>query len=98
MKTKISILVVAAVIAFAMTGTDRVLAGNRAGTVSAQFLKIPTSARAIGMGGAAVAVADGVNSIAYNPAGILSISNIGAGVTYTSWFADIQADHVLIVP
>jgi len=89
-----NILVVAAVTALALFGTDRGLAGNRAGTVSAQFLKIPTSARAIGMGGASVAVADGVNSIAYNPAGILSVGNIGVGMTYTSWFADIQHSYV----
>ena len=97
MKKKINILVVAAVVALAFLGVDRGLAGNRSGTVSAQFLKIPTSARGIGMGGASVALADGVNSIAYNPAGILSIANIGVGMTYTSWFADIQHSYVGVV-
>ncbi len=65
-------------------------AGNRSGTVSAQFLKIPTSARAIGMGGAQVALADGINSLGYNPSGILSVKDLGVGMTYTAWFADIQ--------
>jgi hypothetical protein len=69
-------------------------AGNRAGTVSGQFLKIPTSARAIGMGGTGVALAEGVNSIAYNPSGILSVENLGVGMTYTAWFADIQHSYV----
>jgi len=65
-------------------------AGNRSGVVSEQFLKIPTSARAIGIGGAQVAVAEGVSSIAFNPAGILSVNDIGVGFSYTAWFADIQ--------
>ena len=36
-------------------------AGNRSGTVTGQFLKLSTSARAIAMGGAQVGVAEGVN-------------------------------------
>lgn len=64
--------------------------GNRSGIVSEQFLKIPTSARAVGIGGAQVAVAEGVSSIAFNPAGMLSVEDIGVGFTYTHWFADIQ--------
>ena len=66
------------------------IAGNRSGTVSEQFLKIGTSARAIAIGGAEVAVADGVSSLAFNPSGILSVDNYGVGLTYTSWPADIQ--------
>jgi len=64
--------------------------GNRSGIVSEQFLKIPTSARAVGIGGAQVAVAEGVSSIAFNPAGMLSVVDMGVGFTYTHWFADIQ--------
>lgn len=70
------------------------LAGNRSGTVSGQFLKIPLSARAVGMGGAQVAVAEGVSSIAFNPAGMLSIADYGYGATYTKWFADIQHSYM----
>ncbi len=40
------------------------LAGNRSGTVSELFLRIPTSARAIGIGGAVVTMAEGATSIA----------------------------------
>lgn len=72
-------------------------AGNRSGTVSGQFLKIPTGARAIAMGGAQVAVAEGVNSMAYNPAGILVVNDIGVGLTYTAWFAGIQHSYAGIV-
>ena len=72
-------------------------AGDRSGTVSEQFLKIGLSARAVGMGGAQVAVADGAQSMGYNPAGILSVSNYGFAATYTAWFADIQHSYAAVV-
>ncbi len=80
------LIVLLLVVGFVTAG----VAGNRSGTVSDQFLKIPVSARAIGMGGAQVAVAEGVASIAFNPAGIISVSDYGFGATYTNWFASIQ--------
>src|SRR3989338_6448443 len=43
---------------------------NAAGTRSGQFLKLPVSAKAIGMGEAATAVADDANAIFYNVAGL----------------------------
>jgi len=64
-------------------------AGNRSGTVTAQFLKLPVNARAVGMGNAQVALAEGASSIAYNPAGMLSVSAVSFGGTYNAWFADI---------
>ncbi len=70
------------------------LSGNRSGTVTGQFLKLSTGARAVAMGGAQVAVAEGVNSMAYNPAGILAVSNYGFGATYTQLYADIQHSYI----
>ena len=70
------------------------VAGNRSGTVTEQFLKLPTSARVVGLGGAQVAVAEGVSSLSYNPAGVLSITNYGFAATYTKWFADIQHSFI----
>src|SRR3989454_1090477 len=72
-------------------------AGDRSGTVSGQFLKIGTSARAIGMGGAQVAVAEGVTSMAYNPAGIMVVGDYGFGATYTAWLASIQHSFAGVV-
>lgn len=65
------------------------VAGNRSGIVTAQFLKLPTSARATAMGNAQVALAEGAGSIAYNPAGILTTTNVAVGGSYNAWFADI---------
>jgi hypothetical protein len=64
-------------------------AGNRSGSVTAQFLKISANARAAAMGNAQVALGEGALSIAYNPAGTLSVQNVSVGATYNAWFADI---------
>lgn len=76
---------------FALTAliTGSAVAGNRSGTVSAQFLKMPVNARATAMGNAQVSLAEGASSIAYNPAGVLSIETASFGGTYNAWFADI---------
>jgi len=70
------------------------LAGNRAGTVTAQFLKLPVNARANAMGNAQVSLAEGASAIAYNPAGVLSVENVGIGGTYNQWFADITHSFI----
>ncbi|MBI5215306.1 MAG: PorV/PorQ family protein [Ignavibacteriae bacterium] len=67
--------------------------GNRSGSVTGQFLKLPLSARAVGMGGAQVALAQGAASIGYNPAGMMSVTNYGVGINYTSWFAGIDYSY-----
>jgi hypothetical protein len=63
--------------------------GNRSGIVTAQFLKLPSNARATAIGNAQVPLAQGALSISYNPAGILSVKTISFGGTYNAWFADI---------
>jgi len=89
---KISMATILAVLTLSLTAL--VLSGNRSGTVTGQFLKLSTGARAVAMGGAQVAIADGVNSMAYNPAGILSVKNYGFGATYTQLYADIQHSYI----
>jgi hypothetical protein len=81
----------------ALACTPAAYAGNRSGTVSEQFLKLGTSARAVGMGGAQVAVAEGTSSIAFNPAGMLVVNDIGVAASYTSWLADISHMYVGVV-
>ena len=90
------LFVLAYLAVFFFTGLVDLRAGNRSGTVSGQFLKLGLSARAIAMGGAQVAVADGAQSMGYNPAGILSINNLGFAATYTAWLADIQHSYAVI--
>ncbi|MBI1804368.1 MAG: PorV/PorQ family protein [Ignavibacteria bacterium] len=95
MKKTLFVITYVAVLFFTLQHDAR--AGNRSGTVSGQFLKIGLSARAIGMGGAQVAVADGVQSMGYNPAGILSVNNYGFAATYTAWLAGIQHSYAGVV-
>ncbi|MBX2989751.1 MAG: PorV/PorQ family protein [Bacteroidetes bacterium] len=77
--------VVAGVALLAMSAS----AGNRAGAVSGQFLKLPINARSAGMGNAQVSLAQGALSIATNPAGVLNIEGASFGSTYNQWWADI---------
>src|SRR5712692_7000335 len=79
MKNALSFLMLAIMIFVRATPAG---AGNRSGTVSEQFLKIGTSARAIAMGGAQVAIAEGASSLAYNAAGILAVNDYGFAATY----------------
>jgi hypothetical protein len=81
-----SIVAVGVVLVLLSTATS---AGNRSGTVTGQFLKLPVSARAAAMGNALVSLAEGPISLAYNPAGTLSVKTFGFGGTYQKWFADI---------
>jgi hypothetical protein len=71
-------------------------AGNRSGIVTAQFLKLPTSARATAIGNAQVALAEGPISLSYNPAGVLSVQNLAFGGTYNSWYADITHSFMAV--
>ena len=72
-------------------------AGDLSGTVTGQFLKLPLDARAVGMGGAEVAIANGVSSIGFNAAGITSVTDLGVSSSYTQWFADIQYGYLGVV-
>lgn len=56
------------------------------GTSGAQFLKIPISARAAGMGGAYVGICQDATSVFWNPAGIAQVKNHSAHFSHTRWF------------
>jgi hypothetical protein len=86
-----------AVVLLALVIAPDALAGNRSGTVSEQFLKLGTSARAIAMGGAQVAIAEGSSSIAFNPAGMMSVNDVGFAASYTQWLADISHEYAGVV-
>ena len=66
---------------------------SKSGTTAAQFLKVQVGARAIGMGGAYVAMANDVTSIYWNPAGLSRIGpNGGAHFSHANWLADTKFD------
>jgi len=66
---------------------------NKTGTTSAQFLKIGVGSRPIGMGGAFTSLADDINSIYWNPAGLARMYSREAGFNHVDWIADVSLDY-----
>lgn len=62
----------------------------------ADFLKIDTDARVVSMGSAYTAAAQGVNSIAYNPAGLATLKGVEFGFSHTNWLMDSKHDFISI--
>ena len=64
------------------------------GTTAAPFLKIGTSSRAEGMGGAYTAVVDDVDATYFNPAGLTQLQRSTVGFTHMEWFEGIRYEYV----
>jgi hypothetical protein len=72
---------------------------NKAGTSSAQFLKIGIGARAMAMGGAFGALVDDASAMYWNPAGLVGVQRVAFFGSHLEWFADITHDFAgLAVP
>lgn len=63
---------------------------NKLGAGLGNFLNIPVGARAIGMGGGFVGVADDPTALYWNPAGIMQVQGASASYGYTSLFAGLS--------
>ncbi len=69
----------------------------KSGTTAGQFLKIPVGGRAIGMGGAYVAVANDVTSLYWNPAGLAHLDHPAAvNFSHTRWLAGTNFDFAAV--
>lgn len=91
---------VAARILFAVlaaTVAGNALAENGAGSTAAAFLKIPTSARALGMGETFVAVADDGFSLNWNPAGLGNVSRPELDFTHASYLLETMYGYAAYV-
>jgi len=64
------------------------------GITSANFLKLDVGARQAAMAGAFVGVGDDVNTINYNPAGLLEIGTISITAMHNQWFQTIKYEHL----
>ncbi|MBI5573222.1 MAG: PorV/PorQ family protein [Elusimicrobia bacterium] len=67
---------------------------DKSGTTGYTFLKIAQGARAVAMGECYVALADDVNAIYFNPAGLAKLSSREIGANYTLWFEDINKSYI----
>jgi hypothetical protein len=72
--------------------------GFRLGGCSAPFLTIGGGARALALGGAYSAFAEGIDAIYWNPAGIAKLHNIGADFVYANLFpgSGISVNNIAI--
>ncbi|MFH1282612.1 MAG: PorV/PorQ family protein [bacterium] len=64
------------------------------GTSAANFLKLGIGARAIGMGESFTAVADDVNALYWNPAGLGFLKSKEITASHNVWFQDIKYDFI----
>jgi len=77
----------------ALTSTF-ILPQSKVGTTAANFLTIPIGARANGMGGAFVAVANDVTSAYWNPAGLSRMKKNELNISYSEWLVNTKHNWV----
>jgi len=66
---------------------------TKVGTTAAPFLTIDVGARAVGMGGSFVSVADDATAMFWNPAGIARLSTNEVTLNHTEWIAGINFNY-----
>lgn len=92
-KVKRIVLLLFCCLSFGLAEFDKV------GTTAAQFLRIGVGARARGMGGSFVALADDGSAHYWNPAGMTSFTGLGATFSHNVWALDITHEFVsLTIP
>src|SRR5437762_2619295 len=90
----LAVLAIAGVLAPRVS--DAALIFEKVGTFDGQFLKIAVGARATGMGGAFVAVADDPSAVFWNAAGVARIDADKSMLEFNhaNWPAGLRFDHV----
>ncbi len=76
-----------------LAGNSDVFANKKVGTTGAQFLKIGSGARPVGMGQAFAGIADDVNSLYWNPAGVGQLTGAEFTAMHLEWFQDINYEY-----
>jgi hypothetical protein len=72
-------------------------AGDQVGTRSFPFLRIGTDARAVGLGEAYAAIADGAEAVGWNVAGIALLNHPTLSTSYLKYLTDMHAGSVAFV-
>lgn len=99
MKSKIIFTLVTCVFLISLPNSSQAqlipnLGGQRSGTAAVQFFKIGVGARAVGMGGTFVAVANDASALYWNPAGIVEFRSNQLFFSHINWLVDIKHDFV----
>jgi hypothetical protein len=71
-----------------------VLGAQKAGTATAEFLKIGVGARAAGMGETFAAIANDASALYWNPAGLAQFQENEVLAAHTNWLIDIKHDFI----
>lgn len=92
---KMRYLLIKTVIILIVSGfsTVNVLRCYASGTTGAEFLKIGTGARAVGMGEAFTGLADDINAITYNPAGLDTLEANEIMLMHNEWIQGIKMEY-----
>ncbi|MBI3551754.1 MAG: PorV/PorQ family protein [Elusimicrobia bacterium] len=92
-------LILTAALAFLALGEARGFGSGDKGVAGAQFLKVTPGARPSGMGEAFAGVADDVNAIYYNPAGLGTLRRVEVTGMHDSYLQGINYEYgALAVP
>jgi hypothetical protein len=75
-----------------LVSTSLVFAGT--GTSGAQFMQIGAGVRALSMGSAFVGLAEGIDAVYWNPAGLASSQNMMVTFGHTDYFADMSFENL----
>lgn len=67
---------------------------TKRGTTAASFLQMGVGARALGMGGAFVAISDDIHALYWNPAGLVYVSGGQFLFDHMNYFVDISFNYV----
>lgn len=94
MKSKIAIFALALCLCSGNIHAQSSSGVSKRGTTAAPFLSIAQGARALGMGGAYVAVANDPSAMYWNPSGIADLQGFHFVVDHTNWIADVSYDYI----
>ncbi len=86
----LSLMVMTLVLAGARADAQTRLGGQRAGTSSGTFLKIPVDPRGAALAGAFVAGAEGVAAVSWNPACLTTLHEPELMFAYVRWPGDVD--------
>ncbi|MGD8719841.1 MAG: PorV/PorQ family protein [Candidatus Zixiibacteriota bacterium] len=83
-----------AIIVVAIVACAAAAAAADAGSSAAAFLKIGVGARAVGMGEAQAALAEGPDALYWNPAGLAAYDSGAVSFTHNEWLEDVRYEYL----